>query len=616
MIKKDIKLKSMPEAKPESKKAVWKKLKKWGGGHLWFLIGIISIISIILGYIGFRKYFLALGEVRSFWDLLYLDLQLFTLESGSVSGPVGWELQIARLLSPAIATFAAIKALALIFREQWQLFRIRFLRNHVIICGLGRKGLLLAQGFMNEGQRVVVIERDEGNDKIPQCREAGILVLVGDATDITLLNKARIQKAGYLISVCGDDGTNTELAMTCKKILKEQRNPVLTCIVHIVNPRLCLLLRERELETEPDNAFRLEFFNIFDQGGRACLSDYPPFDHHGHANSRIPHLLIVGLGRLGENLVIQAAKNWKALSPEKKLDITILDREAEEKMTRLHMGYPPVKEICNLHALQMEIHSPDFLSADFLSPSKENHRFTSVYICLDNDSFALSTALNLNRTFKNHEVSIVVRMARKAGLAALLGNNRIQVNGFDHLHVFGLLDRTCTPAVIRSGIHETLARTIHEEYVRKQLGQGQSRETNPSLVPWPELPETLKESNRSQADHIRIKLKHLGCGIAPLTTWDPPEFAFTAEEIEQMARLEHRRWMEERRSNGWKYLPGSKNIEKKTSPYLVPWEELSEEIRELDRNTVRDIPFLLGRAGFQIYRQKQQKNKEISTHAR
>ncbi len=595
------------------KKMWFNKIRRWWGEHLWFFIGALALGSLALGYIGFRKYFLILGEQRSFLDILYLDLQLFTLESGSVSGAVNWELQIARLLSPAIAAFAALKALALLFREHLRMFKIRFIKKHIIICGLGRKGLLLTLGFIEAGFRVVVIELDEGNDLIPQCREKGALVLIGDATDKDLLRKARVNTAKYIMSMCGDDGVNTEVSVRCKELTDKKKGMALTCIVHIVNPRLCRLLRERKFGMNQDGAFRLEFFNIFDMGARACLSDYPPFDHQGKADNRQSHMLVVGLGRLGENLVIQAAKNWKDLSlkSNQKLNITILDRHAEDKINSLFIEHPPIKKICNLHILQIEIISPAFQTADFLFSTEGSCRFTGVYICLDDDSFGLSTALNLHQKFLHHDIPIVVRMVHNTGLATLLKDKGIEEDSFIKLNAFGLLDRTCTPAIIMAGTHEILAQGIHEEYVRKQRQEGQTVESNPSLVPWPELPESLRESNRSQADHISVKLKHMGCGIKHLTTWDPPQFKFTPEEIERMAVLEHKRWVEERRMNGWTYAPAPKNIKKKTTPYLVTWEELTEDIKELDRNTVRDLPGLLARIGFQIYRLK---NKNETRH--
>jgi hypothetical protein len=66
--------------------------------------------------------------------------------------------------------------------------------------------------------------------------------------------------------------------------------------------------------------------------------------------------------------------------------------------------------------------------------------------------------------------------------------------------------------------------------------------------------------------------------------------------------MEHERWVDERRRNGWTYAPGTKNVDKKTSPYMVPWEELREEIKEWDRVTVRGLPAFLAKADFQIVR--------------
>ena len=66
--------------------------------------------------------------------------------------------------------------------------------------------------------------------------------------------------------------------------------------------------------------------------------------------------------------------------------------------------------------------------------------------------------------------------------------------------------------------------------------------------------------------------------------------------------MEHGRWVDERLQTGWTYASGIKNVEKKTSPYLVPWDELSEEVKEWDRVTIRGVPGFLARAEFQIVR--------------
>ena len=74
----------------------------------WILVALLGLAAFVLGVVGFTGFFAALGEPRSFWDVLYLTLQLFILESGSVSGPVPWELEVARLLAPTVAAYTAV----------------------------------------------------------------------------------------------------------------------------------------------------------------------------------------------------------------------------------------------------------------------------------------------------------------------------------------------------------------------------------------------------------------------------------------------------------------------------------------------------------------------------
>ncbi|MEA3364307.1 MAG: RyR domain-containing protein [Candidatus Hydrogenedentes bacterium] len=71
-------------------------------------------------------------------------------------------------------------------------------------------------------------------------------------------------------------------------------------------------------------------------------------------------------------------------------------------------------------------------------------------------------------------------------------------------------------------------------------------------------------------------------------------------EVELLARMEHSRWNAERFLAGW--IPGPKCVSKKTSPYLVPWEELPEKTKHYDRGTVRDIPQLLELVGEKVFR--------------
>lgn len=156
---------------------------------------------------------------------------------------------------------------------------------------------------------------------------------------------------------------------------------------------------------------------------------------------------------------------------------------------------------------------------------------------------------------------------------------------------------------------EKLARRIHQAYVDGQLEQGHRLADNPALAPWKRLPPDLQESNRDQANQIEAQLRLIGCEIVPrpgfwrslLLRKRAEPFAFTEEETSYLAEREHERWFEERKHAGWRYGL-ARDATGKTSPYLLPWSALTEEIREDNRELVRRIPRLLDGAGFDIRR--------------
>lgn len=69
--------------------------------------------------------------------------------------------------------------------------------------------------------------------------------------------------------------------------------------------------------------------------------------------------------------------------------------------------------------------------------------------------------------------------------------------------------------------------------------------------------------------------------------------------IEQIAKNVHEVWAQSRLSQGWTYGK-LRNEELKTHPCLVPYEELSEEERDYDRNTSVGTLKLIMKLGFKI----------------
>jgi len=571
---------------------------------------VLGLAALLLGLIGFTKNGIAAGEERTFLDNLYLTLGLLSMNSGSVPGPVSWELQVARFLVPALAAYTALLALALVFTQQSQQVRLWFMRDHVIICGLGRKGARLANQFRDIGEKVVVIEADEANDWIETSRSSGAVVLNGDASDHEMLRKARLNRARYLISVVGDDGKNAEVAVQAQKLSHGREDGALTCSIHIVDPQLWYLLREKELDIAADSHFRLELFNIFDRGASLLLKTHSPWagDHGEHICDK--HLVLIGLGKLGQSLVIQAASQWRGerVNADQRLRFKIIDLDAKQKIETLCVRYPNLEEVCELESLQMDVRSADFQSAEFLYDEGGYCDVDSVYVCMDNDSLSLRTGLTLYHKIRDHNIPVIVRMVEDAGLALLLHEGDKNKSPYKKLHAFPLLDQTCTPDLILRGTHELLARDLHAAYLKGLDNEKVEGGGEMALAAWEDLPEDTKESNRKQADRIGVILAEHGYHIAPLTDWKAADLVFNenedegVDEIEAMARMEHELWCQEMLADDWQYGP-VRSKEQKTHPDLEPWDDLPEEEKEKNKKFIRDLPKVLALAGFQIERQ-------------
>jgi hypothetical protein len=119
-----------------------------------------------------------------------------------------------------------------------------------------------------------------------------------------------------------------------------------------------------------------------------------------------------------------------------------------------------------------------------------------------------------------------------------------------------------------------------------------------SLKPYAELPENEKEQNRNFVRDIPNKLAHTGFTILPASNGKASDKLY-GEQLEIMARLEHERWMKQKRDASWEYAEKT-DKKRKLHKDLVPWERLTEEEREKDRVLVENIPRILAKAGYSM----------------
>jgi voltage-gated potassium channel Kch len=559
---------------------------------------VLVVAMLLLGAGGFYlEEFGRNPNVDSFGDGLWWAIVTMTTVGYGDITPVtpGGRLFGAVLMITGISAlglFTATIAAYMVRARQLDALRIRRMRDHVVICGASAAGLHLTHAFRQLRDAVVMVDKNEQNPRLDACREAGAAILVGDATRVETLRQAGVDRAKHLVIVCGADGTNVEAAARARDLPRMTRT-ALTCAAEIGDADLWYALRGAEIGAK--GGFRLEFFNAADLAARGLLASHSPF------RGRVPYVLVAGGGPLSQALVRHLLREWREAphAAGETLRIMLVDGDTATLDQHLRQRHPEIGTSATLVSHALDLRSPQFQRGRFLFDDSGACVVTHAYVCVEDEGLALSTALLLAHQLRRYHVPIVVRAARQAGVASLLGAGAGEDAGDAPrpLEVFSLLEQAYQPELVLNGTNEVLARALHQDYVARMAASGTA---SAAAVPWDALPRDLKESNRTQADRISDKLETIGCHIVPLTAFDTTAFVLSDEEVEQLARMEHDQWVAERRALGW--TAGPRDPERKTNPNLIPWPDLDDTVRNYNRESVRQLPQFLNRAGFTAHR--------------
>ncbi|MGQ9493985.1 MAG: RyR domain-containing protein [Anaerolineae bacterium] len=164
---------------------------------------------------------------------------------------------------------------------------------------------------------------------------------------------------------------------------------------------------------------------------------------------------------------------------------------------------------------------------------------------------------------------------------------------------------------------EKLAAAVHHVCTESQKGRPDAPET--AAMSYEQLPPHLKQQDRDNVLDMMRKLALIGCVMIP-ARGSIATFAFSEEDVEKLAEVEHERWLRAKIAAGWRHGP-QRNDAEKTNPAMLPWRSLSavqraqlepdmaaaigeeplpKEEKEKDRALVRAIPEIVARAGYAI----------------
>lgn len=559
--------------------------------HRLGFIAALAIAALVLGYIGYREAGFSIS------DAAYGTLSLLAFNYTGPSTDIPLTLELARFMVPAVTAFATFTALVVLLEDEWHLVRARLHSKHLVICGLGQRGLGVLRSLSQDDQwsTVVVIEPDRANPNVRLARRLGAIVVVGDATDGDVLHAAGVDRADTLISLLPDDSGNAAVALAARDVCA-RRKDVLNAFCHVADMDLVQDLNSASARMS-DDRIALEWFSVPERAARLLLSQHSGLLEDS-SEGRAPHLAIVGSDELARALVINAAREWRAMTGGtcQRIKITIAWEGASAWVERLLDRHPSIDSIADVAAFEPDLRAV----ANERSALKALRDTRAVFVCAETDTDGLEIGFAVSRIL-GPDGSVVVRLVVESGAFVELLDHKEEGGS---MRLFSVIGETCSAAMITHGLRETLAAALHAIYLEQ--AEGSPDDARPT-EPWHDLDEKFKRSNRAQAREFGTKLSQSGCRIRALEDWDATLLELSEAEVDRLAKVEHDRWSAERKQAGWVWGP---ETDREANPPVnkwidVPFEELPPEIAEYDRAFVRELPRALAAAGYEMYRAAQ-----------
>ncbi len=123
-------------------------------------------------------------------------------------------------------------------KEAWQVAIASTYRDHIVVCGLGRVGYRVVDVLLRLGEEVIGVELDEKSPFLKTVQQWNVPVLLGDARQREMLEKARVQEASAIVVCTEDDLTNLAIALEAREM-----NPGIKVVLRMFDPQLAEKVR-------------------------------------------------------------------------------------------------------------------------------------------------------------------------------------------------------------------------------------------------------------------------------------------------------------------------------------------------------------------------------------
>jgi len=540
---------------------------KWIKQNEWNLVVAVAFLSFVCGIIGVNDALLISGKSAPWPDLVYFAIRLFFFSydlpgEGIPYAPGTPLLQVARFLAPATVTYAAVKGFMLGAAAVLNIWQLRRWQGHTVVCGAGKRGREVALALKADGRKVVVIEKDAEAETLGELRAAGVRVVLGNATDSIHQDQARMNYAGLVVALTKTDESNLEIAMAAAN---GPTNQPVDILAH-ASRQFAAVFDHQPPVDNTNSRGRPRFFNHETSAARLLVQEFTAnLATVLSQKPRSPRVLLIGDGSLiPELLGIAMVQCQYAYSDIPQFVVVVPDRNlVARSFPTLHPQLSLVADVSLIERTCAEIATLELQSIT------SEQDFDLIFVSYQNDLDALSLARHLAQQKPSGLVGRIVACLRPS---TDIARHSISI---EDTEIRNLVKLGCVSDVLLHGALDREARAIHEAYVAEEKAKGLIPIENPALVSWEDLPESLRQANRAQADHIPIKKRALAVSRSE-------------QMLEALAEAEHRRWMAEKILAGWRFGEKRDNS-RKLHPSINIYSQLTEAEKQKDRDTVQSV---------------------------
>src|SRR5690242_13557749 len=560
-------------------------------------------IALSLGFCGWMME----RPPNDYWGVLdnvFRTAQLVTLQFPDLHSSPSLVLQIARLAVPIVAILASFQVLVAAVTRPARLALLPRISDHIVVCGSGSGSIDMTEAALTalaaRGRQVVLVIPNISNQQRANLESIGLTVIDGDPSQTATIKSLHLSRAAAMFVLGDDDVANINIAVAALPALDARPTelPALVLAVKIDREQLAV-----ELDTTLDKLSRrrgVRYHRL--SPTRECvrlelLRFAPALVKRDRTAAS--HVLIVGLNGDWRPTIAQIMVATQDNATKRPVLTFAVDRSEAEALERWRKGKPELDLVLEIAVLMRDTDAA-LPSSEVCAPWAKAYPPPQLAIILRQDADAIASMLALRRPgncLATEAVPILVQQSKDDRLLSSLAHMDVSDRDLTNLVAIGGLVRAETIERILDRKGDEMAIALHAHYLSeaKNLGVGPTA----SIAAWDELPENLRNANRSSVEHAPILFAAAGYQL--VASRQIKSSVLSAEDIELMAQVEHRRWMADRIERGW-HFAANRDDRLLLHPDLIPYEQLSAAGKQKDRNAVQTLARIMTQQGFAIVR--------------